>query len=153
MSTKKGYIVQDANANWLIVEFPYHYKGGYGEKYSIHPGSLPTILSNGTLKREYQGEVEYEEAKVPCWGKVYLPTCSKCGFDYSKSFMKSTVCFNTTTYAIPKPVESKGDVWEEAMSKAHDYAEKEGNGFYTMREYREHQLDYLKQHYTLTQKQ
>lgn len=115
----KGIIYQYDN-EWLIDVM--------GHYIPIHPDYINTILSNGSLKPEYQGEVEYEAKRynakmeeVPATGGIVFKS-----------------------YAIPKPVESKGDVWEEAWKEYRN----SGGGL------NDHLfLNYLKQHYQLTQKQ
>lgn len=101
MSTKKGYIVwAKLTDTWMIVD-----KEDVSQKQSIpiHPDSLPTILSNGSLKPEYQGEVEYE--KKLCETDEII----------DREPMSDAPIYADVLYAIPKPVESKGDVWEELV--------------------------------------
>lgn len=116
----------------------------------IHPDHISTVIDNGSVKPEYSGEVVYS---------IYAFDESNCSVDIEGVCNHLIYEQKIMPYAIPKPiergitiVESKAGVWEEAMNNAHNYADKEGGGCYMLWEYREHQLNYLKQHYTLTPK-
>lgn len=149
MTTKKGYI-GNSNGQWVIAEKATirDWAGTINWKYvknavPLHPDSLPAILSNGSLRPAYQGEVDYEEERA-------YEVIIKNG--------TATKGENYTTYAIPKPVESKVDVWGQAMSTAKDYADQVYKPFEKLKG--DHQLfawhirfaAYLKQYYQLTKK-
>ncbi len=168
MSTKKGYIVQNANGQWVIAQQAenfddnnqFGYQGTfYKNPIPIHPDSLPTILSNGSLKPAYQVEVEYEVVEVPNGGRTV-----KNEYGIPTHYESWSI-----QYAIPKVSEDKGDVWEEAdkdfeiihMNNVDKIWESTHNGRirtddekqrYYNATYNQEFINYLKQHYTLIRK-
>lgn len=87
----------------------------------------------------------------------------KCMEDTRKGGNDETIirmCFNrsdTYRYVIELLSElpttaAPSEDWVSVMQNAHDYAEKEGEGMYTLSEYRENILNYLSQSFYLTRK-
>lgn len=102
----KGYIVKKDGV-WVVAELAdsfddYNQFGYNGVFYKnpilIHPDHINTVIENGCVKPEYQGEVVYEVKEES------VQSISTEG-DYLRSY-------TIETYAIPKPIESKADVWE-----------------------------------------